>query len=373
MRVFNCDACGHPVFFDSVQCVHCGATLAFLPEQLHVACLRPVSGTRDSVLWESLSSLTSGKPPGRLYKMCSHRGPVGQCNFALPADDPHALCESCRQTRWLPDLSDPSNALRWTRIEAAKRQLFYTLARLGLGPRPGEDGPRFELLADLPGQAPVMTGHANGTITLNVVEADDAERARRRQALHEPYRTLVGHLRHESGHFFWDRLVVGAGRIEEFRRLFGDERQDYGQALQNYYARNPMDEQWRDNFVSAYATSHPWEDWAESWAHYLHMVDLLETAASYGTCITMPGGSGTSTGSVTQPALCVQDPFAVHARPDFGTMLDQWVPLTLLTNSLNRSLGHGDAYPFALSAGARRKLEFVHAAVNASATRQAAL
>jgi hypothetical protein len=168
MRVFNCDACGHPVFFDSVQCVHCGATLAFLPERLHVACLRPVSGTRDSALWETLSSLAGGKPPGRLYKMCSHRGPVGQCNFALPADDPHALCESCRQTRWLPDLSDPANALRWTRIEAAKRQLFYTLARLGLGPRPGEDGPRFELLADLPGQAPVMTGHANGTITLNV-------------------------------------------------------------------------------------------------------------------------------------------------------------------------------------------------------------
>jgi hypothetical protein len=198
-----------------------------------------------------------------------------------------------------------------------------------------------------------------------VVEADDAERARRRQALHEPYRTLVGHLRHESGHFFWDRLVVAAGRVQEFRSLFGDERQDYAQALQDYYARDPMDNQWRDNFVSAYATSHPWEDWAESWAHYLHMVDLLETAASYGTSLTVPGSTG------TQSAVCVQDPFAVQAPPDFDTMLDQWVPLTLLTNSLNRSLGHGDAYPFALSAGARRKLEFVHAAVSASAARQA--
>lgn len=182
----------------------------------------------------------------------------------------------------------------------------------------------------------------------------------------------MGHLRHESGHFFWDRLVVGAGRLEEFRRLFGDERQDYAQALQNYYARSPLDGQWRDNFVSAYATSHPWEDWAESWAHYLHMVDLLETAASYGTCITLPGGAGTAAGMGTPAALCVQDPFAVPARPDFGTMLDQWVPLTLLTNSLNRSLGHGDAYPFALSMGARRKLEFVHAAVNASAATQSA-
>lgn len=362
MRVFNCDACGHPVFFDSVQCVHCGATLAFLPDRLHVACLRPVEGTQDSTRWEALSPAAKGESPtGPLYKLCSHRGPVGQCNFALRADDPHALCVSCRQTRWLPDLSDPANALRWTKIESAKRQLFYTLARLGLAPRPGEDGPRFELLADLPGHAPVMTGHANGTITLNVVEADDDERARRRQALHEPYRTLLGHLRHESGHFFWDRLVVETGRAEEFRTLFGDERQDYGQALQNYYGRDPMDNRWLDSFVSAYATSHPWEDWAESWAHYLHMVDLLETAASYSTCIAMPGPLQ------EQETQCMQDPFATHAPPSFDTMLDQWVPLTLLTNSLNRSLGQDDAYPFALSMGARRKLEFVHRAVGARA------
>ncbi|CAB5687964.1 Uncharacterized protein conserved in bacteria (DUF2248) [Delftia tsuruhatensis] len=361
MRVFNCDACGHPVFFDSVQCVHCGAFLAFLPQHLQVACLRPAPHPHADTLWETLPSpARAAAAPARLYKMCSHRGPIGQCNFALPADDPHALCESCRQTRWLPDLSDPSNALRWTRIESAKRQLFYTLARLGLAPRPGEEGPRFELLADLPGQTPVMTGHANGTITLNVVEADDAERARRRQALHEPYRTLLGHLRHESGHFFWERLVVGTGRIDEFRTLFGDERQDYAQALQDYYARDPMDNQWRDSFVSAYATAHPWEDWAESWAHYLHMVDLLETAASYGTCIAVPAGSA------TPPALRVQDPFADPA-PDFDTMLDQWVPLTLLTNSLSRSLGQEDAYPFALSAGARRKLEFIYLSVQAGA------
>ncbi|MDR0226161.1 MAG: putative zinc-binding peptidase [Burkholderiaceae bacterium] len=358
MRVFNCDACGHPVFFDSVQCVHCGATLAFIPELLRVAALRPAAAPTPApasgTLWSLLTDRAAGAPR---YKLCSHRGPVGQCNFALSADDAHALCASCRQTRWLPDLSAPANALHWTRIEAAKRQLFYTLSKLGLGPDAGHAEPRFELLADLPGQEPVMTGHANGTITLNVAEADDAERARRRLALHEPYRTLIGHLRHESGHFFWDQLVQSTGRIDEFRSLFGDERQDYGQALQHYYGRDPLDTGWRSQFISAYATAHPWEDWAETWAHYLHMVDLLETAASYGTHLGLPTATGLA------PVQRVHDPFEPGAARNFQAMVDQWVPLTLLANSLNRSLGHGDAYPFATSAGALRKLQFVHDAV----------
>lgn len=354
MRVFNCDACGHPVFFDSVQCVHCGAALAFIPELLRVVALRSTAETGGAP-WALLTDSHAAAAPR--YKLCSHRGPVGQCNFALPADDPHSLCASCRQTRWLPDLSAPDNALHWTKIEAAKRQLFYTLAKLGLGPDGGQEQPRFELLADLPGQKPVLTGHANGTITLNVAEADDAERARRRLALHEPYRTLIGHLRHESGHFFWDQLVQSAGRSEEFRALFGDERLDYGQALQDYYQADALDDSWRGNFISAYARAHPWEDWAETWAHYLHMVDLLETAASYRTAITLPAAAG------QQSPQQMRDPFAPGASRDFNAMLEQWVPLTLLANSLNRSLGHEDAYPFAISSGALRKLQFVHEVV----------
>ena len=258
----------------------------------------------------------------------------------------------------LPDLSIPDNQERWYRIEVAKRRLFYTLAKLGLAsptPPDGErDGPSFEFLADLPGQQ-VMTGHCEGLITLNVAEADDTERVRRRVELHEPYRTLLGHLRHESGHFYWERLINQGGRLDAFREMFGDERADYSQSLQAYYANGPTAD-WQDSFVSAYATAHPWEDWAETWAHYLHMVDLLETAASYNTRLTVPGGDDDEVEEVTNPFET--------GEPDFEALVDQWIPVTLLVNSLNRSLGQEDAYPFALSKGALQKLRYVHDVIN---------
>jgi hypothetical protein len=208
----------------------------------------------------------------------------------------------------------------------------------------------FEFLADLPGQQ-VMTGHCGGVITLNIAEADDAERVRRRVALHEPYRTLLGHLRHESGHFYWDQLIRDGGRLEEFRDRFGDESANYPNALASYYAGGaPAD--WQASHVSAYATAHPWEDWAETWAHYLHMVDLLETAASYNTRLVVPGDDA-------DEAEEVADPFLKQST-SFDELVDQWIPLTLLLNSLNRSLGQEDAYPFALASGALDKLRFVH-------------
>ena len=216
--------------------------------------------------------------------MCQNRSLANACNFALPGHDPGPLCVSCRQTRVLPDLSQPGNLGRWYRIEVAKRRLFFTLAQLGLvegDPAAGRDqGPHYRFLADTPDQ-PVLTGHAEGVITLNIAEADDDERERRRLTLHEPYRTLLGHLRHESGHYFWDALLRDAPALAGFRALFGDERADYGQALQAHYARGGAIPDWQATHVSAYATAHPWEDWAETWAHYLHMVDLVETAESF--------------------------------------------------------------------------------------------
>lgn len=345
MRVFLCDHCGHLVFFDSVQCLHCGSTLAFLPDQLTLAALAPAEAQG---LW-----CRTGTQQHQRYRLCGH-AQQGGCNFAVPAEDPEPLCASCRQTQWLPDLSDPANLRRWRQIEQAKRQLYYTLARLGLEPANSGIAPRFELLADQPG-APVLTGHRAGTITLNVAEADDDERARRRLALHEPYRTLIGHLRHESGHYFWDQLVQGTPALESFRALFGDERTDYAAALQAHYAKPPGATDWQARHVSAYAAAHPWEDWAETWAHYLHMVDLLETAASYQAALTVP--------HATAPQRQhVQDPFS-PSPPDFDAMVRQWVPLTLMLNSLNRSLGQQDAYPFAPSPGALAKLRFVHGLV----------
>lgn len=360
MRVFNCDHCGHLVFFDSVQCLHCGNTLAFVPDQLTMATLAPAP--QDGAgLWRRMGERGGSAPTGKLYRMCSNRAAYGACNFAVPANDYSPLCVSCRQTRVLPDLSEPTNLGRWQQVESAKRQLFYTLARLGLEPVPGRAGPVFEFLADWPGGPQVLTGHQGGTITLNVAEADDDERARRRIALGEPYRTLIGHLRHESGHFYWDQLVQGGARLEEFRRVFGDERADYAAALQAHYAKGGDVGPWAERHVSAYASAHPWEDWAETWAHYLHMVDLLETAASYQLGVTVPVPP-----SGPQPAMrhTVSDPFGSPA-PSFDDMVGQWVPVTLLLNSLNRSLGQSDAYPFALSAGAMVKLRFVHDLVQA--------
>ena len=359
MKTFRCDHCGHPLFFENVQCLQCGSALAFLPDRLALCAIEPVPDAQD--LWWRKSSRRRRSTGTRRYRLCSNHTERHACNFAVPADDPNSLCVSCRQTRILPDLSVPQNHERWYRIEVAKRRLFYTLARLGLvsvTPPNGErDGPVFEFLADLPGQ-PIITGHCEGVITLNVAEADDAERVSRRLALHEPYRTLLGHLRHESGHYYWDRLILHGGRIDAFREMFGDEQANYNQALDAYYAAGGAPANWQARYVSAYATSHPWEDWAETWAHYLHMVDLMETAASYSTRLVVPGDDA-------DEAEEVANPFESDNLRDFDRLVEQWIPLTLLLNSLNRSLGQDDAYPFALTSGALTKLRFVHDIIHA--------
>lgn len=363
MQVFQCDQCSHPVFFENVQCLQCGSALAFVPERMAVTAIEPLALQQGMAvplagdapppepLWQARSDAGAAHAPQ--YRLCQNQARYQACNFTVAADDPNALCMSCRQTRILPDLSVPENVPRWVRVETAKRRLVYTLLRLGLADPRAREGPTYQFMADLPGQAPVMTGHAGGVITLNVAEADDDERARRRVQLFEPYRTLLGHLRHESGHYYWDQLVRDhAERLADFRALFGDERQDYMQALQAHYAEGEAKPDWRPNFVSAYAAAHPWEDWAETWAHYLHMVDLLETAASYRTRIVLPSAEGARP---SKPA----DPFE-GGHGSFDDAIAQWVPVTLLLNSLNRSLGQDDAYPFALSERALHKLRFVH-------------
>jgi len=356
MKIFRCETCGHPLFFENVRCLQCGSDLAFLPDRLALCAIEPMPGEQAG-LWRRKAS-GRRRAGVRPYRLCHNHTAHQACNFAVDAADPNPLCVSCRQTRFLPDLSMPGNQQRWIRIEAAKRRLFYTLARLQLvsvNPQAAPDGPIFEFLADQPGQQ-VMTGHCNGIITLNVAEADDDERVRRRLALHEPYRTLLGHLRHEAGHFYWDRLIRDAHRSEEFRAAFGDETQDYAQALARHYA-NGAPASWQESHVTAYATAHPWEDWAETWAHYLHMVDLLETAASYNTRVVVPGTDDSDSDEIINP-------FDSDVS-SFDHLVEKWVPVTLLLNSLNRSLGQDDAYPFALTAGALEKLRFVHEIIHA--------
>jgi len=350
MKTFHCDKCSHQVFFENTVCFHCGSMLGYQPALRRVNSFEPT----DDGLWRSLNRLDEGK----LYKQCANYVQHDVCNWMLPADDPHDLCESCQLTVVIPALSSEKNHVLWSRLEAAKRRLLFSLATLHLTPVSKEVEPEtglaFQFLEDGVSDQTVMTGHANGLITLNIAEADPAERERTREQMHERYRTLLGHFRHESGHYYFDRLIVGSEWIDEYRALFGDERADYGAALQRHYAEGPPAD-WESRFVSTYASSHPWEDWAETWAHYLHMMDTLETAHACGLALN-PRKAG-------EPSLEIA---VAPAKTDaFDDTVSEWFSLTYVLNSLNRSIGMPDSYPFTLSPPVLEKLAFVHKVVRA--------
>lgn len=347
MKVFHCDHCGHLLFFENVACVHCGRTLAYVPDLAEMTSLDPVGAG----VWQS--------PGGQAYRLCGNYVEHNVCNWALPNEDPNVLCRSCRLTKTIPNLSRPGNDRLWYQLEVAKRRLVYTLDELGLPLVSKDDDPdeglAFEFLEDPePGTdaPPVMTGHADGVITINLAEADEAERVKRRLELNEPYRTVLGHFRHEIGHYYWDRLIRDSKHLDAFRHLFGDEQADYQAELDRYYREGPPGG-WQDSFVSAYATMHPWEDWAETWAHYLHMTDTLETAAACGISVDPPRSG--------EPALkSVPNPITKRRRIPFDRIMDGWTTITYVLNNLSRGLGGSDAYPFVLAVPSVNKLRFVH-------------
>jgi len=349
MRIFHCDHCDNLVFFENHSCVNCSRQLAFLPDIAEVGSLDPAAENT----W--VSPLEGASTSG--YRLCANYTAHNVCNWAIPADDPHTLCSSCRLTRVIPDLSVPGHAEAWYKLEVAKRRLVYSLLHLRLPVANKTDDPQgglaFEFKAEATqwNEAPVYTGHANGVITINLAEADDAERERRRNLLHEPYRTPLGHVRHEVGHYYWERLIAGTIRLGAFRAQFGDERADYGAALQRHYQSGPPAD-WQTHFVTAYATAHPWEDWAETWAHYLHLTDTLETAAACGVSIRPRRRD--------EPALARVPESAGSPEAAFDRLMTSWFPLTYVLNNLNRGLGVPDAYPFVLSKSAIEKLRFVH-------------
>jgi len=211
-----------------------------------------------------------------------------------------------------------------------------------------DTGIAFDFMADISPDKRVMTGHDHGVITLNIEEADEAERVRNKLDLGEKYRTLLGHFRHEIGHYYWDILISDRPPLDGYRKIFGDERQDYGEALKTYYATGaPAD--WPDHFISPYASSHPWEDWAETWSHYMHLMDTLETAYAFGIGIHLP--------KTNTPTTDIRDPYTLS---NFDTILRMWLPLTFAVNSLNRSMGHADFYPFVISPAVTEKLRYIH-------------
>jgi hypothetical protein len=338
MRLFECQGCAQPLFFENSLCESCGRRLGFLSSKMTITALEP-SGER----WKALAD------PIPEYIYCANLG-FDSCNWLIPADSGQTFCAACRHNRTIPDLSDQRNLTLWRRIEIAKRRLFYSLLRLRLPLcNKSEDptGLAFDFLA--PTKNPVMTGHLDGVITINLSEADDSEREKQRGIFDEPYRTLLGHFRHEIAHYYWDRLVRDDGSIDEFRQVFGDERVDYRESLRRHHS-NGAPEDWSNNFITAYASSHPWEDFAETWAHYFHIVDTLDTAKAFGVR-TRPRVTGTAL-----DASVDFDPYTASV----DRLIDAWLPLTFAFNSINRSMGVGDLYPFALGVPSMLKLSYVY-------------
>lgn len=350
MKIFSCSSCNARVYFPNDVCLTCGHSLGFDPDALTVVALEPVDG---SGLFRKMT-VRIGKDGASEVRYCENAA-HGACNWLVADGAEQPLCKACACNRTIPNLSEPGRIEAWREVEQAKKRLCYSLLRFGLPLDGGSQGAP-PLIFDFVAEA--MTGHFNGVITVDVLEADSVERERRRAMFAEPYRSLLGHLRHESGHYYWMLLVEQGGAIDEFRSLFGDEQQDYQAALAAYYA-NGAPPNWAEGYVSTYASSHPWEDWAETWAHYLHMVDALETAEAAGM---EPRAAGLLFG-----AAWPFKKYDVYRQESFDSLMERWVPLTLALNSLSRSLGHRDFYPFVISATARAKLEFVHRLIRSGA------
>ncbi|HEY2677552.1 MAG TPA: putative zinc-binding peptidase [Steroidobacteraceae bacterium] len=359
MKTFHCGVCQSLIFFENSQCLHCGAQLAYVAGESE---LLPLSEGKDG-LWRTP---VGSRLENQAYRLCANYQDHQICNWALPSGDVLRLCESCRLTSKIPDLSLSGSIDAWRKLEAAKRRLLYAIFSLRLpviGKRQDEiEGLEFQFLSDgANGQGDhsrIMTGHDNGVITINIAEADDAYREAQRRLQREPYRTLLGHFRHEIGHYYWDRLIARSGRLEEYREIFGDERAHYSQALDVHYQQGPpMD--WDGRYISAYASAHPWEDWAESWAHLLYMLDSLETAQFLGLSINPARRD--------DPSLKIA-PVPLNERvADFGRLAQDWTTLTYVLNNLTRGLGLADTYPIALGQPVLKKLKFVCEVVSGAA------
>ncbi len=259
---------------------------------------------------------------------CQNRLDHGVCNWTT--EEGQSFCLSCRANLVIPDLSVAGNLELWSRLEEAKRRTLMGSLQLGLP----LDGISFRFVAPTSDE-PATTGHSQGVITVNLWEADPVSRETTRENLNERLRTLVGHFRHELGHNFWARRVEPDVQVlERFRELFGDERQDYEASLQQHYATS--ESVGSSEHISAYASVHPWEDWAETFAHYLHMRDVLETAGQFG---------------LTEESL---------GAFDFQQGLTEWRRLSVAFNEVNRSMGLQDLYPFAITDPVMEKLRFVH-------------
>ncbi|MDY8110841.1 putative zinc-binding peptidase [Fulvimarina sp. 2208YS6-2-32] len=348
MKLFSCPSCNQVVFFENVVCEKCGHSLGYAANSDEMISLDPDHG-----IWKAAGTNGAGKS----WKYCDNYQ-YGVCNWLVDGESPNKYCKACAHNVTVPDTSNPENVRLWGQMEIAKRRLFYAIERLGLPlvtRDEHEEGLGFDFLAeDDSVKGNVMTGHDLGLITIALAEADDAERVKRRESMGEPYRTLLGHFRHEVGHWYWDRIVRDGnpGALEACRAVFGDDTEDYGEALKRHYENGPKPN-WQDEYVSSYAGAHAWEDFAETWAHYLHIVDTLEVGHSFGVVVDPRVAD--------QGLLTTRIDFDPYAREtSIEQLTDAWFPLSASLNSFNRAMGHNDLYPFVLSPAVVAKLGFMH-------------
>ncbi|MDB5540261.1 MAG: hypothetical protein JWQ89_1988 [Devosia sp.] len=343
MRLFRCDHCGHLLYFENTRCEHCGRALGYEP-----AANALVSLDGGPEIW------TAPFLDNNQFVFCANAA-HNACNWLVPyAPGADPFCRACRHNGVIPNVDDPVDLRRWQVIERAKKRLFYSLLRLHLPLATRNEDPArglsFRFLNEDTAPQPVLTGHDSGVVTIALKEADDAAREYRRTQFNEPYRTLLGHFRHEVGHYYWNVLVDGRPALTGFRTLFGNETADYDAALQTHYA-NGAPPDWQQNYISAYATSHPWEDFAETFAHYLHIVDTTEMAASFGIRLRP---------AIDQAGeLTARLDFDPYGKPDIHELIENWIPLASLINNLNRAVGQNDAYPFVLTPHVVEKLGFI--------------
>ncbi|MBG9377382.1 putative zinc-binding peptidase [Panacibacter sp. DH6] len=357
MKLFKCTNCNQPVYFENTFCNNCNAPLGFVAEKL-----QPVALTVEN---NGLLSFTH-KRKKMVFRYCNnHQHNV--CNWLVPADSLTGFCTACELNRTIPDITQPQLQERWRTIEVAKHRLVYQLLSMKLPVYNklvnDATGLVFDFKADesTNDNERVMTGHDNGVITLNIAEADDIEREMARKQMDEIYRTVLGHFRHEIGHYYWDRLIANTSHLQTFRTLFGDDTLDYGEALQQHYNEGAP-ANWNEHYISAYATMHPWEDWAETWAHYMHIIDTLETAYSFGMSVHPLVAESRKLHTEIK-----KDPYSIE---DFDTIIQTWLPLTFAMNSLNRSMGLKDIYPFVITQSVKEKMRFIHRVVRENAAVQ---
>jgi hypothetical protein len=356
MRLFTCPSCNQVLYFENTRCEGCGRRLAYVPALNTMTSLEPADAETGA---PGEFVVLASEAGGQRVRLCRNYEERDACNWAVP-EDGDGFCQSCALNEIIPNLESVEARQAWVRLETAKRRLIYSLFVLGLPieARSATSGLAFSFKASTTEET-VFTGHSDGLVTINIAEASAPVRENTREQLNEPYRTILGHFRHEVGHYYWERLVKESRWLEPFRALFGDDTQAYTEAQARHYEQGPPAD-WAARFVSAYASMHPWEDWAETFAHYLHMVDTLETARVYGLSLAPRAVSGVPISNVATRHL--------HFYA-FDDLITAWFPLTNALNSLNRSMGLPDLYPFLLSDPAIAKLRFVHDVIAAQSER----